>query len=36
MHFPYTVFYRVHDRAIFVLAIAHQAREPGYYTNRFE
>lgn len=34
-HFPYTILYRVHEGRIFVLAIAHQARDPEYYANRF-
>lgn len=36
IHFPYTLLYRVHGRAIFILAIAHHAREPEYYASRFE
>ncbi|MCY2963660.1 MAG: type II toxin-antitoxin system RelE/ParE family toxin [Planctomycetota bacterium] len=32
--FPYTVFYRVHDDEIFVVAIAHSKRRPGYWSRR--
>jgi plasmid stabilization system protein ParE len=35
LHFPYTIFYRVHDGSIFILAIAHQARDPADYEIRF-
>jgi plasmid stabilization system protein ParE len=35
LHFPYTIFYRVHDRHVFVLTIAHQARDQEDLASRF-
>jgi plasmid stabilization system protein ParE len=32
--FPYTILYRVRTDHIFVLAIAHQSRRPGYWRHR--
>jgi toxin ParE1/3/4 len=32
--FPYVVFYRVHEDAVFVLAVAHCSRRPGYWRSR--
>jgi toxin ParE1/3/4 len=29
--FPYTIFYVVEGNTVFVLAVAHQRREPGYW-----
>jgi len=33
-HFPYTVFFDVEGEAVFVLAVAHQRRAPGYWRSR--
>jgi plasmid stabilization system protein ParE len=33
-HFPYTVFFDVADETVFVLAVAHQRRLPGYWQKR--
>lgn len=33
-HFPYTILYRVIGDRVFVLAIAHQSRDPEYYSDR--
>lgn len=32
--FPYNVLYRIEDDGIFVLAVFHQRRRPGYGLNR--
>lgn len=32
--FPYTIFYRELDDRIWVVAVAHQKRKPGYWTKR--
>ena len=32
--FPYTLVYAVQQDRIYVLAVAHQNRRPGYWTNR--
>jgi plasmid stabilization system protein ParE len=32
--FPYSIIYRVEDDHIIVWAVAHHAREPGYWTDR--
>ncbi len=32
--FPYTVFYLALDVAIWIVAIAHQRRKPGYWIDR--
>jgi plasmid stabilization system protein ParE len=33
-HFPYTVFFDVEGDSVFVLAVAHQRRAPGYWRTR--
>jgi plasmid stabilization system protein ParE len=33
-HFPYTVFFDVEGDTVFVLAVAHQRRGPGYWRKR--
>ena len=33
-HFPYTVFYEIDGKDVFVLAVAHRRREPGYWRQR--
>jgi toxin ParE1/3/4 len=33
-HFPYTLVYRVKGTVINVIAVAHQSREPGYWSGR--
>jgi|SRR3954447_7940563 toxin ParE1/3/4 len=32
--FPYRVIYEVWSDAIYVIAVAHSSREPGYWRNR--
>jgi plasmid stabilization system protein ParE len=32
--FPYTIAYRVRDHDIYVVAVAHNRRRPGYWKNR--
>jgi len=32
--FPYSVIYRHHAGQIFILAVAHQRRRPGYWRHR--
>jgi hypothetical protein len=32
--FPYLVFYRILDADIEIVAVAHEKRRPGYWTNR--
>nr|WP_035769919.1 type II toxin-antitoxin system RelE/ParE family toxin [Arthrobacter castelli] len=32
--FPYRLVYVVHEEEIFVLAYAHEARRPGYWSHR--
>jgi plasmid stabilization system protein ParE len=32
--FPYRVIYRVRDDDIYIVAIAHTSRRPGYWKNR--
>lgn len=32
--FPYRVVYEVLPDAIYIIAVAHASREPGYWTNR--
>jgi plasmid stabilization system protein ParE len=32
--FPYTVLYRVRDDKIFITAVAHHSRRPGYWRHR--
>lgn len=34
--FPFTVFYRAEATRVYVLAVAHQRREPGYWRERLE
>jgi plasmid stabilization system protein ParE len=29
--FPYTIFYEIEGKTVFVLAVGHQRREPGYW-----
>jgi plasmid stabilization system protein ParE len=31
--FPYTVFYEIEGNIVFVLAVAHQRRKPGYWRH---
>ena len=33
-HFPYAVIYEVDGKDVFVLAVAHRRREPGYWRQR--
>jgi plasmid stabilization system protein ParE len=32
--FPYTVLYRVREDHIYITAVAHQSRRPGYWQHR--
>jgi plasmid stabilization system protein ParE len=32
--FPFSVFYRIRDTEIVIVAVAHQKRRPGYWSNR--
>lgn len=32
--FPYTILYRVREDHVFVTAVAHQSRRPGYWRHR--
>lgn len=32
--FPYTVVYRVREQDLYVVAVAHTSRQPGYWRNR--
>ena len=32
--FPFNVFYRARENEIVVVAVAHQKRRPGYWSNR--
>ena len=32
--FPYTVYYAEFDESIWIVAVAHQKRRPGYWTDR--
>jgi plasmid stabilization system protein ParE len=32
--FPYTILYRVREDHIFITAVAHQSRRPGYWRHR--
>ncbi len=34
LEFPYTLFYRVTDVEVLILAVAHQSRRPGYWRSR--
>ena len=33
-HFPYTVYFDIDGATVYVLAVAHQRRAPGYRRNR--
>ena len=33
-HFPYTLHFEVEGKKVFVLALAHQRRAPGYWRKR--
>ena len=33
-HFPYTVHFDIDGATVYVLAVAHQRRTPGYWRNR--
>ena len=33
-HFPYTIWYEIDGQTVFVLAVAHQRRVPGYWRGR--
>ena len=32
--FPFTIYYRIGERVITVVAVAHQKRRPGYWASR--
>ena len=32
--FPFNIFYRIRDNEIVIVAVAHQKRRPGYWSNR--
>jgi len=32
--FPYSVIYREHDDSIYVVAVMHNSRKPGYWSHR--
>lgn len=32
--YPYSLIYRIEDDTIFVVAVAHQSRRPGYWRRR--
>ncbi|HEX9985285.1 MAG TPA: type II toxin-antitoxin system RelE/ParE family toxin [Thermoanaerobaculia bacterium] len=32
--FPYTIVYRIRERDLLIVAVAHQSREPGYWQDR--
>jgi plasmid stabilization system protein ParE len=32
--FPYSILYRIRSDAVFVVAVAHQRRRPGYWRDR--
>ena len=32
--FPYTILYRIRDDHVFITAVAHQSRRPGYWRHR--
>jgi hypothetical protein len=34
--FPYGIVFRVHDGEIFVLAVMHLRRKPGYWKDRLK
>ena len=33
-HFPYAVYFDIDGATVYVLAVAHQRRAPGYWRNR--
>ena len=33
-HFPYTVYFDIDETTVYLLAVAHQRRAPGYWRNR--
>jgi toxin ParE1/3/4 len=33
-HFPFTLYYRIREDVITVVAVAHQKRRPGYWRSR--
>ena len=33
-HFPFTLYYRVREELVTVVAVAHQKRRPGYWRSR--
>lgn len=33
-HFPYTIFFEIERKTVFVLAVAHNRRAPGYWFGR--
>ncbi len=33
-HFPFSVIYREHDGFIYIVAIMHNSRKPGYWLSR--
>jgi plasmid stabilization system protein ParE len=32
--FPYTIIYRLREAEVFIVAVAHQSRRPGYWQRR--
>lgn len=32
--FPYSLIYKVSDEVLFIVAVAHQSRRPGYWSKR--
>lgn len=34
--FPFSVIYQVHDSAVYVVAVMHNSRKPGYWQYRKE
>jgi plasmid stabilization system protein ParE len=32
--FPFNIFYRTREKEIVIVAVAHQKRRPGYWSNR--
>jgi len=32
--FPYSLIYQVHDNGIYIIAVMHQSRKPGYWKKR--
>lgn len=32
--FPYTIVYRMRETDVYIVAIAHTSRRPGYWKNR--